>query len=116
MPPVPAAGVPTIDAVPLPLSRNDRPAGTVLDPPESLGVGAGTGEPPFASTTNVLAVPTWDVVLAGLLNFGGMANVNATSGSFALAVLSWRQPSLTIPSATCTRMLPDLVMPETDTL
>ena len=61
-PPVPAAGVPASVAVPLPLSTNVTPAGSV---PPTVIVG---GRLPAVVIVNVPGVPARKLVEAGLVN------------------------------------------------
>ena len=115
-PPVPAAGFPVIDAVPSPLSWNDRPDGSEPEMIESWGVGAGAGEPPVASAVNVDDEPTVKSAPAALLKLGGTGSVNGTVGSFELAVFNCAQASSTTPAGTSSVTPPDRVIPETVTV
>ena len=115
-PPAPGAGVPAIDAVPSPLSRNVSPAGSVPDAIESAGIGNGAGEPPMAFTVNATAEPTVELAAAALWNLGGTSSVYAVVGSPELALLSCVHASSTIPAGTCTLICPDWVMPDTSTV
>ena len=89
VPPVPDAGVPLSVPVPLPLSLNVTPLGSV---PASLSDGVGA---PVVVTVNVPAVPTVNVVLFALVMLGAVPPPNSPN-----TLNSPSAPTYTFPLAT----------------